>query len=162
MADTSETSSTWGGLIEMPQHQVIQVALLGIGLGIGAWILGMLVKQVVIMPLFCGDPTNGVCVGSVDVSSNAAAVIVGFVGLMALVRLSVFRPLLVVLATLVALWGIGSSTNGLQWYESLAWTVVLYMLCYIAFAWLVRPRSFVPTLLLLVIAVSLIRWLPAL
>lgn len=160
MADTTETSSAWGGLIEMPQHQVIQVALLGIGLGVGAWILGMLVKTIVLVPLFCGDPSSSICINDKDVAGNVATVIVAFIGLMGLVRLSAFRPLVIALAVLVCLWGIGGWTTGLQWYEALAWSIALYTLCYVAFAWLVRPRTFAPTLILVIVAVALIRYLP--
>lgn len=161
-SDLSDTRSAMGGLIEMPQHQVIQVVLLGIGLGVAAWLLGGVVNHIVLTPLFCGDPQNNICVGVTDISNNIAAIIVAFAGIMGLVRLSVYRPLLIALAVLVSFWGVGSWTNGLQWYESLAWFIVLYTLGYLAFAWLVRPRSFAPMAVMVILAVVLIRWLPML
>lgn len=162
MADASDTTSRWGGLIEMPQHQAIQVVLLGIGLGFAAWILKLLIKQVVMVPLFCGDPGSAACVSAPDTAANVTGVIIAVIGLMGLVRLSVYRPLLIVLAVLVSLWGIGGWTMKLEWYEQLAWFVLLYALCYVVFAWLVRPRSFVPTIMLVIVAIILIRWLPTL
>ena len=160
MASTSETTSTWGGLIEMPQNQVIQAVLLGVGMGFVAWLAGLIVRHIVLVPLFCGDPASIVCVNQVDVAANIAAIVVVFIGMMGLVRLSMYRPLIIVLATAVSLWGIGTWTAHLTWYEALAWFVLLYALCYLAFAWLVRPRSFAPMIVLVALAVALIRLLP--
>lgn len=162
MASPSETTSTWGGLIEMPQHQVIQAALLGVGMGLVAWLIDLLVHHLVLVPLFCGDPSNVVCLNQVGIAGNIATIIVAFIGLMGLVRFSIYRPLVIVLATAVSLWGIGLWTAHLAWYETLAWFVLLYALCYVAFAWLVRPRSFVPMIILVALAVAFIRWLPTL
>lgn len=154
---TQVQRNLWGGLIEMPQQHLAQIAMLGLALGAAAWLLALLVKQVVLEPLFCGDPTNGACISATDTAANVSAIIVAFIGLLGLVRLSVYRPLLIVLAVLVSLWGIGSWTSGMEWYESLAWFIVLYTLCYLAFSWLVRPRSFVPTIILVVVGVVLVR-----
>lgn len=162
MAKTVDTTSTRGGLIEMSQHQAVQIVLLGIGLGVGAWLLSELIRRVILVPLFCGDPSSIVCANAPDFGANTAAIIVVIAGLMGLVRLSVYRPLLIALAVLVSLWGLGAWTSPLAWYESLAWFVILYALCYIAFAWLVRPQSFMPTIVAVVVAVVLIRWLPLL
>lgn len=140
----------------------MQVAVLGLVLGAAAWVIGLLVKHVIVMPLFCGDPANSICINSSMTSDNVAAVVVAIVGLMGLVRLSIYRPLLIVLAVLVSLWGIGAWANGLQWYEALAWFIVLYALAVLAFSWLVRPRAFAPMIVMVVIAVVLLRWLPTL
>ena len=162
MADTSNSTGTWGGLIEMPQHQVMQVTIFGLVLGAAAWIIGLLVKHLIIIPLFCGDPSTSVCVNDAMTSDNVAAVVVAIVGLMGLVRLSVYRPLIIVLAVLASLWGIGSWTAGLVWYDAVVCFVVLYALAILAFTWLVRPRSFAPMIVMVVIAVVLLRWLPML
>ena len=162
MANGTDKTGIRGGLIEMSQRQVVQIVLLGLGLGVVAWVLSELVRRVILVPLFCGDPASGVCVNAPDFAANIALIIAAVAGLMGLVRLSVYRPLLIILAVLVSLWGLGAWTASLGWYESLAWFVILYALCYIAFAWLVRPQSFVPTVVSLVVAVILIRWLPLL
>ncbi len=162
MANTADTTSVRGGLIEMSQHQVVQVVLLGVGLGIGAWVLSELIRRVILVPLFCGDPGSSVCVNASDVAGNVSSIIIIVAGLMGLVRLSVYRPLLIALAVFVSLWGLGAWTAALPWYESLAWFVLLYALCYVVFAWLVRPQSFVQSIVLTLVAVILIRWLPLL
>ncbi len=162
MAESSETTSTWGGLIEMPQHQVMQVTVLGLAVGAAAWIAGVLVKHAILIPLFCGDPKSALCVNDTLTADNIAAVVIAIVGLMGLVRLSVYRPLLIVLAAVISLWGLGSWAANLEWYEALAWFIVLYALAYIAFAWLVRPRSFPVMIVIVAVAVALVRLLPLL
>jgi hypothetical protein len=159
MDQTEEPASSelWGGLIDMPQQHIIQIALLGAVLGAISWVGAFLAQHVVLMPLLCGAANSGACLDVANSSANAAAVIIGIVGLLGLVRLSIYRPLLIVLAVVVSLWGMGGLTAKLQWYEALSWSVVLYAFCYLTFAWLVRPRSFAPTVALVVIAVVVIR-----
>ncbi len=160
--DTPESSNRWGGLIDLRAQQIVQIALLGITLGAVMWLATQLVRQVVLVPLFCGDPTNGMCLSATDTAGVIATVVAAVVGLMGLVRLSVYRPLLIVIASAVCLWGLSGWTAGLPWFEALAWTVILYAICYIAFAWLVRPRAFVPVVIIVVIVVALARLLPVL
>lgn len=160
--NTSESSNRWGELIDQSPQQVVQIALLGIGIGVLVWLVTLLVRQVVLVPLFCGDPTSGACVGATSTAGNVATIIAGLVGLLGLVRLSVYRPLLVVIASAIALWGIGDWVSGLAWFEAIAWIVLLYAICYVAFSWLVRPRAMVPVLIVLLVVVILARWLPSL
>ena len=143
----------------MPQQHVIRVVLLGVGLGVIGFFLSLVIREIILVPVFCGDVPVEKCLGVAGSAANIATVIVGIVGLLGLVRLGVYRPLLIVLAVVVSFWGFGSPMATLQWYEALSWWVVLYALGYTAFAWLVRPRAFVPTLLIVLIAIILIRWL---
>ncbi len=159
---TSESSELFGGFIEMPQQQIIQIALFGAVLGAVAWVVALLIKQAILGPLFCGDPASSACVNAPGTATTIAGVLTGVVGLLGLVRLSVYRPLLIVLAAVVSLWGIGTWTAHLPWYEALSWSVLLYALTYLAFSWLVRPRMFAPAVIIVVVAVVLIRWLPLL
>ena len=160
--DTSESSNRWGGLIELHPQQLVQIALLGVILGIAYWLVSLLIKSAIFVPLFCGDPTNSVCVGATDISGVIATVLVGIAGVLGLVRLSVFRPLLIALATAICLLGLSSWVAPLPWFEALAWPIFLYALCYVAFAWLVRPRAFLITAIAVVVVVILARVIPAL
>lgn len=154
---TSVSSNRWGELIELQPQQLIQIALLGAGIGAVAWVIALVVKHIALVPLFCGDPTTGLCVGADNTAGAIASVLAAFVGLLGLVRLSVYRPLLIVVAVAIGLWGLGSLLSGLMWFESLGWMVLLHAIMYVLFAWIVRPRSFVVTLLLVLIAVILVR-----
>lgn len=159
--ETSASSNRWGELIELQPQQLIQIALLGAVAGAATWLLGLFVRQVIFVPLFCGDPTNGLCVGAPELSSNIATLFAAVIALLGLVRFSVYRPLLIVIAAAISLWGLGTWTAGLPWFESIAWAVLLYAFAYVLFAWLVRPRSFVFALVIVAVVVILARVLPS-
>ena len=127
----SESSNRWDNLlIELQPQQLIQIAFLGAIVGIASWILTMLIRQVIIVPLFCGDPSNAVCVGATDIAGTFATILAGVVGLMGLVRIGVFRPLLIVIVLVLCLWGLSRWVGGMPWYTALAWSVILYGLLY--------------------------------
>lgn len=140
--DNSNGSNTSQTLIDLRPQTLVQVALFGAGLGLVSWLLTMLVRQIIFVPLFCGDPANSLCVGATGSAGVLALIITGIIGLLGLVRLGVYRPLLVALAAAVTLWGVAVWTGGMLWYEAIAWTVILYALAYVVFTWLVRPRAF--------------------
>ena len=161
-AATQETSNRWGGFIEMPRNQVVQIAFLGAVLGFAYWLLTLFLRYVILDPLFCADPASGSCVSSLGNASNVASVIVAIIGLLGLIRLSVYRPLLIVIATMVSLWGLGTWVNDVSWYGALIASIVLFALGYVTYSWLVRPRSFPIALIIIVAVVILTRWLPVL
>ncbi len=155
--DKSTTTDVSQSLIELRPQTVLQVALLGVGLGVVSWLLTMLIRQVIFVPLFCGDPSNSMCVGATGGAGVITLIAVGIAGLLGLVRLGVYRPLLVALASAVTLWGVAIWLGKLYWFEALAWSIVLYVLCYVVYTWLVRPRNFGFALGLVVVVVLLAR-----
>lgn len=155
--DQSSSSENKFALIDMSPQALIQVALLGAGIGLLYWLLTLLIRQVVFVPLFCGDPSNSMCVGATGGAGVVALVAASIIGLLGLVRLAVYRPLLIVLATTVTLWGVAGWTASMFWLEGIAWTVILFAFCYAVFTWLVRPRAFGIALALVVIVVFLSR-----
>lgn len=154
---TSRSSDSSPSLIDLNQQSIVQVALLGAGLGLLSWLLTLLIRQIVFVPLFCGDPANGACVDATGGAGVVALIITGVVGLLGLVRLAIYRPLVVAIATAVSLWSLGSWITDMFWLEAAAWSVILYALCYVLFTWLVRPRSFVLAVGLVVAVVLLAR-----
>jgi len=149
-------------LIDMRVNTIIQVVLLGVILGAITWLLTLLLERFVITPVFCADAGNGICMNASTVAGNIALVLSAIGGLLGLIRLGVYRPLLVVIAASIVLWGLAGWLGGLLWYEALAWTVLLYAATYAAFAWLVRPRFFLAAIILVLIVVIVARLLPAL
>ena len=155
--DNSGTGGPVQSLIELRWQTLVQVALFGAGLGLASWLLTMAVKQVIFVPLFCGDPTNAACVGATGSAGVLALIVTGIIGLLGLVRLGVYRPLLVALAAAVSLWGVALWTGSMQWYEAIAWSVLLYALVYAVYTWLVRPRTFAIALVLVIVVAVLSR-----
>jgi hypothetical protein len=145
--DPSVSANRWDGLIELQPQQLVQVAFLGAIAGAIAWVLTSLIYHAIMVPLYCSNASSVACGGSLG----------GIAGLLGLVRLSVFRPLLIVLGAVITLWGLSSWVGGLPWYQELAWSIMLTGLTYTAFAWLVRPRSFVVAAIIVFVAVVVAR-----
>ena len=62
------------------------------------------------------------------------------VGISVLVKLGVFRPLLIVLASLITLWGLSGWLADVSIVEAALWSSLVYGLSYITYAWLARIR----------------------
>lgn len=135
-------------VIDMRPHAFVQVVILGVGLGLAAWLLSLAIDQLVVRAIVCGGQA---CAASTEIAGNVALVLASIGGLFGLIRLGVYRPLLVVLASAIVLWSLSALTMQLVWYEALAWTVLLYGAVYAAFTWLVRPRFFIIAIILVVI-----------
>lgn len=138
------------------------IAALAIGAGVGflGWILTLVFKYGLIDPIFCRSAdASSVCVNSTSIAWIFAFVIVSLVGLFSLVRAGVFRPLLVVIAAIVALWMVSVWFIGAAWWVGLLWSTLLFALAYALFTWLASLSSFVVSLIFMVIAVFLIRML---
>ncbi|GEM_PF-197992 len=161
--DSTVVASRWGGIIELQPQQLIRVAILGLVTGIVAWLVTLFMQDVVLSALSCGEATGVTCEEmTADLASIIGTVVAGVVGLLGLVKLGVYRPIIVVVAALICLWQLAVWTDGLQWYEAIAWYGALYAILYVLFAWLVRPRSLVIVLLAVIPTVVLIRLLSVL
>lgn len=145
------TSSVY---VAQEQRSVFGAALTGLFVGVVGWLVSMAIQAWIIEPIFCRSPqTFNVCSSGGTIAWTTALIIVSIVGLFSLVRTSVFRPLLVVLATLIALWGVSAWLGPLPWWQALLWHGVLFALAYSLFAWIARIQSF---LLSLIITIALI------
>jgi hypothetical protein len=147
---------------EMTVQTVVRIAILGAVLGLIAWGVSALVANYVIDPLFCKAEGGNfsVCSQGGLLASNIASLLVGGLAVIALLRLGVFRPLLISLAVVVTLWGIGPWMGALPWYESLSWTILLYAVAYVAFSWLARIRLFWIALLATAVVIIAARFIP--
>jgi len=135
-------------------RQLVTVLVIGLGVGLLVWGLTRLVSVYVATPLLCGD--GGQCTSALRYSELAAVIIANGIGLFSLVRLRVYRPLLIVLASAVTAWGIiGYTTVLFPWYGVLMTSALMYIICYVAYTWLARIKLFwVATLLLILVTVA--------
>lgn len=133
-------------VIEQQRSVFVRVALLGAALGLAAWVLTYLLERFVLSSLVCGGE---VCAQGTVFAGNIAGVIIAIVGVAALVRMAVYRPLLIALSAIISLWGLAAWLGGLSILESVGWTVLLYALAYSAYTWIARIRN-VPIMLILV------------
>lgn len=161
--DQASLPESQSQLIEMRMNTLIQVVLLGVIVGAVTWLLALVIDRFIIGAVFCaGQPAVGFCGDTAAVSGNIALVLTGIGGLLGLVRLGVYRPLLIVIAASIVLWGLLGVVSDMLWFEALAWTVFLYAVVYAAFAWLVRPRLFLFAIILVLAVVIAARVLPVL
>ncbi len=156
MAEQYQEDKTTSPIIMMSTRQVVQVVLLGIFVGLLTWALAYALERYVLKVFLCSDSQLG-CNASSTYAYIAAAVIAAGVGLFGLVKLFVYRPLLVVLAATITMWGLLPLVTPLPLYVVLLSTAGLTALAYITFAWLAHVRLFWLALVLLLGVVILAR-----
>ena len=133
--DTAVAMQSW--------RRVLPTLLSGAIAGVVTWIGTFLLSEYVIGPIACRVGSSIVsCGDNVAVSGNMALIVAGVVGLGLLVRQRALRPLLVVLAAVASLWGLGSWVSSDAWYVALLLTVVLSALVYAVFTWFSELRRF--------------------
>lgn len=147
-------------IIEQDARLSVRVALTGALMGLLVWGIAALLERFVLRAIFCGDPSAAACVNLTTYSGNIAAVIVAIVGVVALVRLGVFRPLLIVLGAAISLWGLSAWLSGLGIVEQILWSVLLYTLLYSLYAWIARIRHAAVVILVFIAVVIASRVIP--
>lgn len=139
---------------------LFQGLLVGAAVGFFGWLLMLAISNWVIGPVFCRtDDTASICSNSNMISWASAHIIMSIMGLFMLIRANVFRPLLVVLAALVTLWGVGIWFIGAIWWVGLLWGVLLFALAYLLYTWLASTDRFFISLVAIIIVVVLMRLL---
>jgi hypothetical protein len=128
-------------------------------MGILYWVITFLVGRFIIDPMFCGSTVNATaCSNSVVLSGNIASILIATTGLLVLVGLKVLRPLIVVVATAIVLWGLSGWTKELAWGEIALWSALLYSLSYVLFSWISRYNKSVPVLIIVALTVVIARF----
>lgn len=162
MADAEtqlEAESRPSSIIDIRSDVMVRVALLGLGIGAIAWALTLGLGQFIIGPIFC---PNNTCESTSVISGNIVLVVTAIAAMLAMVRLGVYRPMLIAIAVVATLWSMGGWLSGIVWYEALGWSSLMFMAAYTAYAWLVRPRNFFIVLVILLLLIVGIRYLSTL
>ncbi len=143
-------------ITDMTTRQLVQVLLAGFVVGALVGGLTLLLSTY----LFKVTP----CVGETcSTGGQYAAILAGIVGgaaaLFALMRIQVFRPLLVVIGVTISLWGVALTILDWPWYAVVLASAGLHAIAYGLFAWVSRIRLFwivIVLLLAVVVATRLI------
>jgi hypothetical protein len=138
-APVDETPST---LTLMGIRDFIWILLFGAGAGLLVWGLAYLLDVYVFEAILCKGNVVAQCSMAPRYGAVTASLVVAILMLLSLVRLGVYRPLLVVLAVTISLWGMTEFLWDFAWYVSALWTIALYAVAYGAFAWISRLRMF--------------------
>jgi hypothetical protein len=142
----------------MGKREFIRILLLGAGAGIAVWGLGYLLDAYVFQAALCQNNVVDNCAASPHYAAATASVVVAVAMLLLLVRVAVFRPLLVVLATTISLWGFVETLVVTPWYFAAIASALLYAAAYGTFVWLARMRNFWIALIAFVVLLVAVRF----
>lgn len=155
--ETPMTQAPVSSLIPMSSRELVATLVGGAVIGIVVMALYLLLNHFVFMAVLCRPQAPADCSQAPTYAMIVAQVIGVIAGIGMLVRLRVYRPLLVVLATLASLWTLQALIASLAWYLAIPAAAVLFGLSYGLFAWIARIRSFILALVLTVVLVVAVR-----
>lgn len=139
-------------------RSLIGTSVSGLVVGMAGWLASLAIQQWIIDPVFCrSSQTATICANGDAVAWTIAMIVVSIFGLLSMVRWNVFRPLLVALAALIALWGVHGWLAPLEWWQAMLWHGGLFMFAYLLFAWVARINAFVIALILTILLIILAR-----
>ncbi|MET0979727.1 MAG: hypothetical protein ABWX90_00530 [Candidatus Saccharimonadales bacterium] len=145
-------------LVPMTYRKLVFVIACGAVAGLATWGLAYLLDAYIYKAILCSGNAAVQCASSYQYATTTATILGGAVGLFGLVRLRVFRPLLVVIAAYIALWGLLATILPLPWYGAAGVVAVLYGLAFGAFAWLARIRNFYIAIIILILVIAALRF----
>lgn len=146
-------------LVTMGTRELLRVVLRGVLVGTGVAIVYLLLNKFVFTAVLCRPQSTGDCSEASNYAAIASLVLSLFGGVIVLAQARVYRPLLVVLAALISLWGVQDHADGAPWYGVIVAAAVLFGLAYGLYAWLARIRNFILAVVVTVVVVVLIRWM---
>jgi hypothetical protein len=141
----------------MDKRQFGQILLLGAISGLLVWGLSFLLDTYIFHAVLC-QAGSAECSTTGQYSMITASVITAILTLLALVRVGVFRPLLVVLAVTISLWSLVETLWGSAWYVGAILSIVLYALAYGTYSWIARIQNFWLSLAISVLLLIAIRF----
>src|SRR5690242_16226370 len=119
--------------VSLTYRDIINSAVAGLVVGLVYMIALYLLNTYVFSSVLCRPQSANECSQAPAYAAAVAAVISALLGLGALVRLRIYRPLLVVIASVISLWGIGTLLLGVKWYAAALIAALLFALCYAAY-----------------------------
>lgn len=145
---------------DVARDGVIRMVVFGLGFGILVALLSVAIANLVIEPLFCNSTDSfSVCANGGDYAAYSATLLVNGFAAWVLIRYGVFRPLLIVLAATITLWGLHPYIAQLSWFEYGLWTALLYSLSYTFFYLVSHIRNFAVTAAIILVVTALARWI---
>lgn len=144
-------------IIPMLRTDFISVIILGAIIGLFIWGFGAALNRFVFEEYFCQGDISSQCGSAKSFSVAAASLVGGIAALTGLIRLRVFRPLLVLIASLVSTWGVVQTSWDLGRFTGIVAVIVLYALAFGVFAWIARIREFWIALVAMIVLVVAVR-----
>jgi hypothetical protein len=142
----------------MTSRDLIAVLATGAVAGLVIWAVYRVLMGYVAPLVFCQDNTTSICASAPAVMDGVALIAGGVVGLLGLIRLRTFRPLLVVLAIVLSLGGLAQQLDTMPWYWAVPFATILFAVAYAFYAWVARVRVFWLAVAIIVLLGVLIRF----
>ena len=154
----NETASeTRSNLVPMTWRELARIGAIGAVMGALSVGLYVLFHTYIFQAVLCRDQANTACGQAATYAAITTAFIASFVAVVVLAHIRVYRPLLIILAAILALWGIQSIVAVLPWYWALAGMIAVGALAYSLFAWIARIRSFILSAVVAIVIAVIIR-----
>ena len=154
----NETASeTRSNLVPMTWRELARIGAIGAVIGALSVGLYVLFHTYIFQAVLCRDQANTACGQAATYAAITTAFIASFVAVVVLAHIRVYRPLLIILAAILALWGIQSIVAVLPWYWALAGMIAVGALAYSLFAWIARIRSFILSAVVVIVIAVIIR-----
>lgn len=143
--------------VPMATRELLSTVLCGVGVGLLVALLMYLMNKFVFGAVLCRPQAPADCAQAPTYSMIVAMIIGAIAGLVSMARIRVYRPLLIVIAATIALWGINTLTASMAWYFALPVIMIMFGLVYGLFAWIARIRSFILAIVVTVVLVVIVR-----
>lgn len=143
--------------VTMSYRQLWMIGLIGVSVGVGAWLLGALFDMALFRFIFCREAGLAGCTDSSAYANATGLLLATGIGVWALVRVQAFRPLLIGVAAAMTLWGVLTVLEPQPWYIELAVAGLLFGLTYMAYGWIMRLRSLVLAVILGIVLLIVVR-----
>jgi hypothetical protein len=141
-------------ITDMTLSELAQVMLAGLVAGAVAGGLTIALSMYLFKVTPCVAETCGT---GGQYAAILAGIIAGAVALFWLMRVQIFRPLLVVIGVTISLWGVALYIFDMPWYMVVLISAGLHAVAYGLFAWVSRIRLFWIVIILLVLVVIAVR-----
>lgn len=142
---------------EFNRRTFFGIILTGIATAAITLLLAKGLNHFIISPALCRGATQTVCQNSTSVSFHIAALVAAIIGVALLVNLSVYRPLLVVIAVTAGSWALYNAPLPLiilPWFWQLGIIFAVNTLALLTFSWILRAYNIIIPLILTVLLVA--------
>ncbi len=157
VGETNDSDLAQSPLIPMSMRELLTALGIGLAVGVTVYVLMYLLNTFVFGSVLCRPQSAASCNDAPGYAMVVAMILGAIGGLAGLAQARVYRPLVVVLAATISLWGLQGIMQNVAWYWAVLVMAGLFGVTYALFTWIMRLRSFVLTLVVTIVLVVLIR-----
>ena len=158
MARTTEIITRPSGTYDLKLRMLTSAFIIGAIVGAVGWLINLFLRYYFVEPVFCASPDSfSACANGGTIAWVLAQILVIGASLVAMVRFAIYRPLLVIIAVFVTVWGIGGWLGVQNWWVATLWQAGIFGLAYATYAWIARVTQFWVSAILLILAVVICR-----